>query len=126
MSEVRWKSHPTLAGVPIHTATVQLRERPGPSYPPVGTRAELAVLPDLERSVRWMVVFRKYVPQRPLQARVKVNETTRQEIEVPPPPIIPERRVGDRISYEPGGIEAAIQEAKKRCEETARAGRPQQ
>lgn len=42
--ETAWKPKPILAGLTAYEAEVALREKPGASYPPVGTKATAAVI----------------------------------------------------------------------------------
>lgn len=123
----KWRPRPILAGLSMDEAEVALREKPGPSYPPVTTRATAAVVPDMDwrtNGVLWGVTFHRYVPRNPLEMRTKRNETMGTEVAVPPPPMIDERKVNGRIPVQGDGLAAAMEEGRKRCEETIAAGRP--
>lgn len=124
--ETAWKPKPILAGLTAYEAEVALREKPGASYPPVGTKATAAVIPDMDwkaNGVLYGVTFHRYVPRNPLEMRTKRNETMGTEVAIPPPPIIEERKVNGRIR-DVADLEAAISEGKKRCEEIIQKGRP--
>lgn len=125
--EIRWKRRPIIAGLFAELAEVALRERPGQKYPPVATRATAAVVPDFDwrtNGVLWGVTFHRYTPTKPLEMRVKRNETTGQDVEIPPPPAIDEKKLGGRLPVEGEDLAAAMREGKKRCEDAITAGRP--
>lgn len=120
IDRLRWKAGPS--GQRIREWT--LRERPGRAHSPVGTRATAAVVSFGDGLVRWSVTFHRYVPRKPLEMRTRRNETTGADVDVPPPPIIPERVVSGRIAIEDGKLEAVMLEAQALCEQTVTAGRP--
>ena len=128
MKDVAWKRRPMLGGLAIEEAEISLREKPGQKYPPVTTRASAAVAPDMDwktNGVLYGVTFHRYVPRNPLEMRTKRNETTGADMEIPPPPEIPERKISGRVYVRDGeALESAMKEARQICEEFLRAGRP--
>lgn len=125
--ETRWKPRSILAGLSMEEAEFALREKPGSSFPPVATRATAAVVPDMDwrtNGVLWGVTFHRYVPRNPLEMRTVRNQTTGADVEVPPPPSIPEQKVNGRIPVQDEDLAAAMEEGRRLCEETVAAGRP--
>lgn len=125
-ADVAWKKHPIMAGLEMETAEWALREKPGPGEPPVATAAAASVAPDMDwrsNGVLWGVVFRRYVPRNPLEMRTIENQATGRTMEIAPPSIIPERKLGGRIPVQGDDLAGAMKEAKRLCEETVRAGR---
>lgn len=129
MSEIVWKTFPILAGLERSEAVVQLHEKPGAGWPPVATKATASVAPDFDwrtNGVLWGVTFHRYTPKRPLEPREKRNETTGVVEKIPPPPIIPERKVGGRVPVqgeEIPDLRGAILAARHLAELAIRAGR---
>lgn len=125
-ADVAWKKTPIMAGLFMESAEWALREKPGTAEKPVSTAAAASVAPDMDwrsNGVLWGVVFRRYVPRNPLEMRTITNQTTGREMEVPPPSIIPERKLGGRVPVQGEDLAGAMKEAKQLCEETVKAGR---
>lgn len=131
MADTRWKKSPIMGGLYLLEAEFYLTEVPARGHHSVTTRAHATVAPDFDwrtNGVLWGVVFRRYVPKDPLMPREIRNRTTGEIESKPPPPIIPERNVGGRVQVsgaDDAALWGAIEEAKYRCDQTVKGGRPE-